>query len=83
MIDTPTPPIVRWIYRCLLALAPPGVRRAYGPDMQATFTSLYEAAAARGVRAVAALLGRELAAMWRAHLAAAPAARGEPRPRRD
>ena len=83
MIDTPTPPIVRSIYRCLLALAPPGVRRAYGPDMLATFTSLYAAAEARGVRAVAALLGREVAGMWRAHLAGAAAARGEPRLRRD
>jgi predicted permease len=66
-MSTPTPSrLPRWIYRCLLVLAPRAVRRVYGPDMLATFAALYDAAAAKGWRAVCRLLAHEAAEMWKA-----------------
>jgi predicted permease len=56
----------RWIYRCLLVLAPRALRRAYGPDMLATFGALYAAATAKGWSAVCRLLAHEVADMWKA-----------------
>jgi predicted permease len=70
-MSTPTPSrLPRWIYRCLLVLAPRAVRRGYGPDMLATFAALYDAAAAKGWRPVCRLLAHEAAEMWKARGAA-------------
>ena len=66
MTPKPTSRIARFLYRALLAFAPRRVRRAYGPDMLATFEVLYEAAAARGWRSVASLVVHEAAEMWKA-----------------
>lgn len=60
------PRAARLLYRCLLALAPRHVRRTFGADMSATFEAMYEAAAARGRRAIARLFVRELVEMWKA-----------------
>ena len=72
---TPLPPsrCARWFATALLVLAPARLRRAYGPDIRATFLALYAAAAARGRPAILKLIVRELVEMFRVRCGAGPA----------
>ena len=66
----------RAIHRALVRLAPAHVRRAYGPEMIATFEAAAEAAATQGRLAVARLLWHEMTDILAAHRANRSAARG-------
>jgi predicted permease len=70
------------IYRALVRVTAPEVRGAYASDMRTTFDVMADAAAAKGVFAVAALLARESFDLIRSRRMQAASTPSSPEPRR-